>query len=185
MKTTVLGVTMCVITISAAERFQKPEPPRKPEPKVRELMRKKLMHSQKLMEAVVMRDYSKIGINAKALRELSELAEWRVFPAPEYLRHSAEFQRVTNALVKSAKDQNEDAAVLSYLELTLNCVQCHKYVRSQRMTFHHPSDRAFALGPFERQAARPETTPAREKDQNEDALVHLQRSPTVSPRSTS
>jgi hypothetical protein len=129
----------------AGEPLQKPESQKRPEPQVRELMQKKLMHSQKLMEAVVMRDYSGIGTNAKALRELSELAEWRVFPAPEYLRHSAQFQRVTDALVKSAKNQNEDAAVLSYLELTLNCVQCHKYVRSQRMTYNHSADRVLAL----------------------------------------
>jgi hypothetical protein len=130
---------------TAGESIQKPEPPQKPEAKVREFMRKKLAHSQKLMEAVVMRDYASMGTNAKALRELSELAEWRVFPAPEYLRHSAEFQRVTDALVKSAREKNEDAATLSYLELTLNCVQCHKYVRSQRMTYNHSPDRVLAL----------------------------------------
>jgi hypothetical protein len=132
--------------LSAADgSIQKSELRQKPDPQVRELMRKKLMHSQKLMEAVVMRDHASIGANAKSLRELSELAEWRVFPAPEYLRHSAEFQRVTNALVKSAKDKNEDGAVLSYLELTLNCVQCHKYVRSQRMTYNQPANRVLVL----------------------------------------
>ena len=35
-------------------------------------------------------------------------------------------------LIKNAEDRNLDAAALSYVDLTLTCVKCHKHVREVR-----------------------------------------------------
>jgi hypothetical protein len=37
-------------------------------------------------------------------------------------------------MVKMAKDKNLDGAALAYVQLTMSCVNCHKYVREIRMT---------------------------------------------------
>jgi hypothetical protein len=63
---------------------------------------------------------------------LSEAAEWEVPTIPnasEYIVFTSEFQRLTDELVQKAREKNMDGATLAYLRLTMNCVNCHKYVR--------------------------------------------------------
>jgi hypothetical protein len=42
---------------------------------------------------------------------------------------TTEFQRYADDLIKNARQHNIDGATLAYLKLTMNCVQCHKFVR--------------------------------------------------------
>ncbi len=105
------------------------------EPKVHsrsEFMRQKLEFSKKVLEGLTLEDYESIGKNARALKRLSQAAEWEVPTIPnanEYLAFTTEFQRATDELIQKAKDKNIDGATLAYVRLTMNCVNCHKYVR--------------------------------------------------------
>jgi hypothetical protein len=101
--------------------------------KVLPLMQRKLQASQKVLEGVALGDFDKIGKSAEELLTLSKLAEWRVVKTPRYDMFSSEFQRAAETLMKNAKDKILDAASLTYVELTLTCVKCHKYVREVRM----------------------------------------------------
>jgi hypothetical protein len=101
-----------------------------PEFKGREFMHRKLEHSQKVLEGIVVEDFDLIEKNARTLNLLSQAAEWQVLPSAEYRRHSEEFRRTTESLVKAAREKNLDGAALAYVQLTLNCVNCHKYVRT-------------------------------------------------------
>jgi hypothetical protein len=103
------------------------------DPKVKDLMQKKLDRAQKILEGVATNDFAKISKNADDLIEISKATEWRVIKTPRYELYSNEFQRTADTLVKNAKDKNLDAAALTYVELTLTCVKCHKYVREVRM----------------------------------------------------
>jgi hypothetical protein len=97
-----------------------------------EFMRMKLEYSKKVLEGLTLEDYAMIAKNAKALKVLSEAAEWEVPTIPnatEYVAFTSDFQRLTDELAKTAKDKNIDGATLVYLRLTMNCVNCHKYVR--------------------------------------------------------
>ena len=49
--------------------------------------------------------------------------------AEEYLHFTMDFQRIADDLIKSAGAKNLDGATLAYTRLTINCVDCHKYVR--------------------------------------------------------
>jgi hypothetical protein len=100
--------------------------------KVNELMQKKLLQSQKVLEGIALNDFDKIAKHAEELIAISKMAEWRVLKTPKYELYSNEFQRAADDLVKKAKDKNLDAATLSYFELTLTCVKCHKHVRETR-----------------------------------------------------
>ena len=101
--------------------------------RVSELMRKKLENSQKVLEGLATVDYKAIAKHADELIDLSTQVEWRVRTTPQYEIHSNEFRRNCENLVKASKDKNVDAAALAYVELTLTCVRCHKYVREERM----------------------------------------------------
>lgn len=96
---------------------------------VRRFMRPKLDHAQKVLEGLTLEDFNLIREHGKALMRLSEAAEWQVLPGPEYVRHSEDFQRRVSDMIVAANKENIDAATLAYVQLTMNCVQCHKHVR--------------------------------------------------------
>jgi len=95
-------------------------------------MRQKLDFSKDVLEGLSLEQYATIERSAKALKKLSEAAEWEVPTIPnanDYVVLTTEFQRSCDDLVKQAKARNIDGATLSYLKLTMTCVQCHKFVR--------------------------------------------------------
>jgi hypothetical protein len=97
------------------------------------LMRKKLEHSQKVLEGIALGDFKKIAANAEELIDISKAAEWKAVRSPRYEVYSNEFRRIADGLVKKANEKNLDGAALAYVELTLTCVRCHKHVREVRM----------------------------------------------------
>jgi hypothetical protein len=105
----------------------------KPTSKVQDLMKAKLEQSQKILEGIALNDFEKIAKHAEELIQISKKVEWRVLRTPQYEMHSNEFRRNADTLVQNANKKNLDAAALSYVELTLNCVRCHKYIREVRM----------------------------------------------------
>jgi hypothetical protein len=97
-----------------------------------EFMRMKLEYSKNVLEGLTVENYDEIAKNAKALRLMSRAAEWEVRTIPnagDYVAFTSEFQRLTDDLSKAAQAKNLDAATLAYLQLTMNCVNCHKYSR--------------------------------------------------------
>jgi hypothetical protein len=99
-----------------------------------QLMKKKLQHSQRVLEGIALNDFGLISRNAEDLMQVSKEAEWRVLKSPEYEVNSNEFRRSAVALIKAAKDKNIDGAALAYMDLTLSCVRCHKHLREVRQT---------------------------------------------------
>ena len=102
--------------------------------KVSELMQKKLEHSQKVLAGIALNDCDKIAKHAEELIAVSKLAEWKVLKTPKYEVYSNEFRRTAQTIVDEANAKNLDGATLAYLDLTMNCVKCHKHVREVRMT---------------------------------------------------
>jgi hypothetical protein len=96
-------------------------------------MRQKLEHSQRVLEGLALDDFAMIAENARKLKELSEDARWRVSPDINYLRHSAQFQDLAEELAQDAKNKNIDGATLAYVQMTVNCVACHKLVRDKQL----------------------------------------------------
>ena len=126
----VLALLVCLPVVSG--HGDEPKVPREKGPKVSELMRKKLEHSQKVLEGVAINDFDMIAKHAEELIAISKEAEWMVLRTPQYEVRSNEFRRTAEELIKNAEDRNLDAAALSYVEMTLTCVKCHKYVREVR-----------------------------------------------------
>ena len=97
-----------------------------------ELMALKLDYAKNVLEGLTLEKMDQVAKNAQDLKLLSAAAEWEpaTVPGPLYLVYTREFQRIADSLAESAKDQNLDAATLAYVQMTMNCVECHKYVRS-------------------------------------------------------
>jgi hypothetical protein len=101
---------------------------------VQTLMRAKLQHAQGVLEGIALEDFDKIDKHAQGLALVSQAAAWQVFQTPEYVRQSAEFRRRCDALAKQARDKKLDAAALEYVNLTMQCVECHKHIRGVKVT---------------------------------------------------
>jgi cytochrome c556 len=103
-----------------------------PEKTTRDFMRAKLKHSQEILEGLAVENYPQIAKNAQELALLSHATNWDVFQTELYVAHSREFRRAALELRDQAKKSNLEGAALAYLEVTMKCVNCHKYVRQIR-----------------------------------------------------
>jgi hypothetical protein len=114
--------------------------------KVSEIMQQKLKQSQTVLEGLAVKDFKKIRKSADELFFLTKEEEWKVLHTADYENYSNEFRRNLQGLMKNAKDENLDGCALSYVDMTLTCVKCHKHVREVRMGRLPPLPRDSELG---------------------------------------
>jgi hypothetical protein len=131
-------LTLWTPTLSSHD--QEPQEPQKaqaekPDPKkVKELMRRKLENSQKVLEALALNDLDKAATHAEALLRIQKEAAWNVHKTKQYEMWSGQFRASAEDLIKAAKEKNLESAKLNYLGMTMACFHCHSYVRDQGMT---------------------------------------------------
>jgi hypothetical protein len=101
---------------------------------LRELMQQKLHASQRALEGIALGDFDKIVKSGEELVLVSKATQWKVIKTPRFDLYSNEFRRTAESMIDAAKEKSLDGAALSYVDLTLNCVKCHKYVRESRMS---------------------------------------------------
>lgn len=97
-----------------------------------ELMKQKLQASEKILEGLALEDFDTIVQQAQRVSLLTLEESWNVLQTVDYRRESEEFRRAVDALGAAARQKNLDGAALAYMQVTLNCVRCHKYLRSGR-----------------------------------------------------
>ncbi len=97
--------------------------------RTKETMRLKLEYAQKVLEGIALEDFELIAFNAEKLKAISQSAEWQHRKSAEYQRHTGDFTRQAEALVKAAERKNVDAATVAYFQLTASCVSCHRHLR--------------------------------------------------------
>jgi hypothetical protein len=116
-----------------AQAFQaadEPETPPLRSPALQKFMRGKLALSQGILEGLVVEDFERIEKNSAGLMLMSAAAQWQVSNDPIYKQHSNEFQRTVKQLQKAAKEKNLDGASLGFVQLTMNCIECHRFTRT-------------------------------------------------------
>jgi hypothetical protein len=101
-------------------------------------MKKKLEHAQKLLEGIAMRDFELIEKQADNLVLISKKAEFLALKTPDYTMYSEDFRRNAERAGRMAREKNVDGAALAYVQMTMNCVNCHKHVREVRMASATP-----------------------------------------------
>jgi hypothetical protein len=98
-------------------------------------MRKKLDISKDILEGLTRENYDQVAQGALAMRKLSEAAEWEVATIPnadQYVADTSRFQRLCDELVLKARAKDLDGATLASTQITVSCVNCHKYVRAAK-----------------------------------------------------
>lgn len=100
-------------------------------PEMDELMQRKLESAQGLLEAVVMADHDAVERFATELIRISETSMWSPWLEPDYGHYAVDFREAAGVVIDNAQDRNVDGVALGYMQLTLNCVQCHKHVRER------------------------------------------------------
>ena len=104
-----------------------------PKPPVATFMRAKLGHTQKLLEALTTEDFETMAKESQQLSLLTLAEQWEVLQTADYQQHSREFRRTADSLTEAAQKKNLDGAAFAYVELTMKCVNCHKYIKKARM----------------------------------------------------
>ena len=102
-------------------------------PALDSVMREKLGHAQKLLEAVVTSDWVGLETHSRELERLTADPRWTVLKYPEYARHSAGFLRAVRTLHTAASQRDLEATPKAYVDMTLECVNCHQYLARQRL----------------------------------------------------
>lgn len=92
------------------------------------LMERKLARAQNILSAIAREDYAKLAENADELRKLAE-KQWIEKETPEYRAQLKDFWVVLEGIRASADEKDIDGATLAYMQMTLSCVRCHKYLR--------------------------------------------------------
>jgi len=114
-----------------AVQNEQPEPKKTP---LQLFMRKKLEATQKILEGLVIEDFEMISQGAKQLKSISAAADFVVVKEAMYTQHADEFRRVVDRLEKQAREKRLDGAALANMDLTLSCIECHRFVRSTLVT---------------------------------------------------
>lgn len=125
------GLVLLVLAVAAMAGISAEEPAAPRPDEVAPFMRAKLAHAQDVLEGLSLGDFATIGRGAQELALASQAASWQVLQTVEYARQSAEFRRSCESLKNAAREENLDGATLAWMEVTMKCVQCHKYVRGE------------------------------------------------------
>jgi hypothetical protein len=108
---------------------QKPKETKRAEA-LSKFMREKLTASNQVMEGLVTEDFALIAKGAATMKRLSASEEWQISNDGSYRQHSNQFRRVVDQLEAKAKDKQLDGAALAWMQATMSCIECHKWVRS-------------------------------------------------------
>jgi hypothetical protein len=101
-------------------------------PELNSLMRAKLGHAQKILEAVVTSDWVSLETHSRELERLTEDPRWTVLESPEYARHSAAFVRAIQDLHRAAAQRDLEKTPKAYVTVTLRCIDCHRFLARER-----------------------------------------------------
>ena len=106
--------------------------------RLNQVMRSKLEHSQKILEAVVTSNWQLLDAQTKEMARVTRDPAWSVLQFPEYVRHSAAFLRATDDLAEAARLRDLEGASLGFVALATSCVSCHRYIARSRIVSLRP-----------------------------------------------
>ncbi len=95
-------------------------------------MQLKLDHAKGILEGLSNEDFNAISQNAQGLATLSLESSWDAYTTPEYLALSTDFRRAVRMMTEAANEKNLDRAALAYVNTTVQCIECHRYMRHSK-----------------------------------------------------
>jgi hypothetical protein len=106
--------------------------------RMKQVMRAKLDHSQRILEAVVTSDWQLLDRESREMSLVARDPAWNSLTLPEYVRHSEAFLRATDDLIAASRLRDVESASLGFISLTTSCVNCHRYLARARIATVRP-----------------------------------------------
>ena len=97
---------------------------------VHQFMRQKMQASSLILEGLCMDDLKRVTDGTQTLLKMPREAKWRVSNDMMYRRYSAEFTQAVEELQKEAESNDIDGASMAWVNVTMKCLKCHKWVRN-------------------------------------------------------
>ena len=96
----------------------------------KEFMRGKLVSNQQVVEGLSMKNFALVREGAQGVTALVKGQHWFVLDTPQYKEFTKDMESSANQLIRAADDKNIEAAALRYFDLTLRCIDCHRYLET-------------------------------------------------------
>jgi len=93
-------------------------------------MRMKMQASNQILEGLCMDDMKSVVDGSQTLLKMPKEARWRVSNDMMYRRYSSEFVQAVEELKKEAEANDIDGASSAWVNVTMKCLKCHKWVRN-------------------------------------------------------
>lgn len=95
-------------------------------------MQRKLDLAKDMLEGLTTNNMNKVSQSAQGLNALSLESAWNVYTTEEYLDMSEDFRHSLSMVRNGAKTENVDRATLGYINMTVQCVECHRFLKSKQ-----------------------------------------------------
>ena len=103
-------------------------------PELNSIMREKLQHAQKILEAVVTSDWASLETQSRELEQLTKDPRWMSLKCPGVCAaYCTAFVQAVQDLRRAAAQRDLDKAPQAYVAVTLKCVECHRYLGRGRV----------------------------------------------------
>lgn len=94
------------------------------------LMERKLAASQDILASLAREDFTRMSAAADELLGLAK-QQWIDDESPQYRSQLKDFWIILEGVKESAAEKNLDGATLGYVQMTISCVRCHKFLRDK------------------------------------------------------
>jgi hypothetical protein len=99
---------------------------------VQMLMHQKLESAHGLLEGIVKEDFDLIALHAERLKNISKATGWHKPEDEKFLSYARSFQNAAEYLSEQSSNKNLDGVAMGHVRITLECMQCHNFVRAGR-----------------------------------------------------
>ena len=93
-------------------------------------MWQKMQASNLILEGLCTDDLKTVASGTQTLLKMPSEAWWRVSNDMMYRRFSTEFVQAVEELQKEAEENDIDRASMAWVNVTMKCLKCHKWVRN-------------------------------------------------------
>ena len=97
------------------------------------MMREKLVHAQRVLEALTTSDYQMLENESTALARIAESPRWSELKTREPRGYTDNFLKSVAELAAASKRRDLDAAAATYSRMVTTCYQCHQHLKNTRI----------------------------------------------------
>jgi cytochrome c556 len=107
-------------------------------PRTGAMMREKLAHAQKILEALTTSNRDLLTVESGALATIAKSPRWADLKTRELGTYTDNFLKAVAELDAAARRNDFDAAAAQYTAMTTSCYQCHRRLKDLRVAVKRP-----------------------------------------------